>query len=70
MLRINEESFYQVVRQAAFFHGVPTNDSQYDLGKDVLNGQLVLLGGSADHMMEDPQRIEVIEPDQSVEDII
>ena len=38
MMRINEESFYQGVRQATFFHGVPTNDSRYDLGKDVVNG--------------------------------
>jgi len=44
MLRINEESFNQGVRQVAFFHGVPTDDSRYDLGKDVVNGQLVPLG--------------------------
>ena len=45
MLRINEESFNQGVRQVAFLHGVPADDSCYNLGKDVINDQLVPLGG-------------------------
>jgi len=40
---------------------VPTNDPQYDLGKDVVNSNLVSLGESADNVIdeEEPQRIEV-----------
>jgi len=70
MLCINEERFYQGIQQAAFFHGVPSEDSRYDLEKDVVNNQLVSLGGAADHTMEDPQQIEATQPKQSVEDII
>ena len=64
MLCINEESFYQGVRQAAFIHSIPSEDSRYDLEKDVVNGELVPLGGGADsvdHEMED-QQIEIAQP--------
>ena len=66
MLRINEESFYQGVRHAAFFHGVLTEDSRYNLEKDVVNGELVPLRGGADQVMED-QQTKVAQPDQSIE---
>jgi len=62
MIRIKEESFYQGVRQVAFFHGVSTDDPRYDLGKDVVNGNLVPLGENAHNVMEEePQRIEVVD---------
>ena len=42
-----------------FFHGVSAEDSRYDLKKDVVNGQLMPLGGDeanhADQVMEDRQ---------------
>ena len=41
MLRISEESFNQGVRQVAFFHGVPVEDTRYDPGMDVVDGRLV-----------------------------
>jgi len=69
MLRINEESFYQGVRQVTFFHCVPSDDSRYDSEKDVVDCQLVPLGGAANHVMEDPQHIDVIQPEQSIEEI-
>jgi len=50
----------------AFFHGVPTENSRYDLEKDVVNGQFVPLGEGVDQVMED-QQIEVAQPDQSIE---
>jgi len=58
MLRINEESFNQGVRQVAFYHGVSADDSRYDSGMDVINGQLMPLGGEdaedADQVAENP----------------
>jgi len=60
------QNFYQGVRQTSFFHGVPSEDWWYDLEKDVVNGQLVPLGGGADHVMED-QQTEANQPDHSVE---
>jgi len=71
MLRINEESFNQGIRHAAFFHGIPAEDSRYDLGKDVVNSQLMSLGGNVDHTMKDIQEnvqsSEVNQQDQLVE---
>jgi len=70
MLRTNEEIFNQGVRQVVFFHGVPADDSRYDLGKDVINDQLVPLGGEdaeeADQVMEDPP-VETPQPDETIE---
>jgi len=69
MLRVSEESFNQGVRQVTFFHGVSAEDSRYDLGKDVVNGQLVPLGDDtdgADQAMED-QPIETTQLDESIE---
>jgi len=66
MLHINEESFYQGIQQAAFFHDVRSEDSRYDLEKDMVNGQMVPLGGGVDHVIED-QQTEANQPDQSVE---
>jgi len=43
MLRINEEIFWQGVRQVAFYNGVSANEPRYDLNKDVLYEKLVPL---------------------------
>jgi len=71
MMRINEESFNQGLRQIALFHGIPVEDSRYDLGKDVVNGQLMSLGKNADYTKEDIQEnaqpSEANQQDQSVE---
>jgi len=45
MLKINEESFNQGVRQVAFYHGVPADDERYDSNMDVVDGRLMSLGG-------------------------
>jgi len=47
------------------------DNPHYDLNKDVVNGELVPLGGNAENVMEEeePQRIEVIEPEPSVDEI-
>jgi len=67
MLHINEEIFNQGVRQVAFFHDVPAEDSRYDLGMDVVNGQLVPLGGAdADQVIADPT-VEATQPDETIE---
>ncbi|KAL9284942.1 hypothetical protein ACSQ67_024699 [Phaseolus vulgaris] len=72
MLRINEESFYHGIRRVAFYHDVPMDDPRYDLNKDVVNGELVPLGGNAENVMEEeePRRTEVIKPESSVDEII
>ena len=55
MLSINEESFKQGVRQVAFFHGVPADNERYDSNMDVVDGQLMPLGGEDnDQPMDDP----------------
>jgi len=70
MLRINEGILNQGVRQVAFFHGVPADDSRYNLGKDVINDQLVPLGGEDaeedDQVIEDPP-VETSQPDETIE---
>jgi len=70
MLRINEESFNQGVRQVAYFHGVLANDSRFDLGKDIVNGELVPLGGEdiedADQVIENPVA-ETPQPNETIE---
>ena len=53
MLCISEECFHQGLRQTTFFHGIPTEDSCYDLDKDVVDGKLVPIGGNADATMEE-----------------
>jgi len=70
MLRINEKSFYQGIRQVGFNHGTSMDDPRYDLNKDVVNGKLVPLGENADDAIEEgvPQRIEVTAP--SIDEII
>jgi len=55
MLRINKENFYQGVRQVAFFHCILSKDSWYDIEKDVVNGELMLIGEGVDHAMDDQQ---------------
>ena len=47
-------------------------DLCYDLNKDVVSAELVPLGGNAENAMEEeePQHIEVIEPETSVDEII
>jgi len=45
MLKINEESFNQGVRQVAFYHGVSADDERYDSNMDVVDGRLMPLGG-------------------------
>jgi len=72
MLKINEECFYQGIRQTTFYHEVPMEDLRYDLNKDVVNGELVPFGGNAENVMEEeePQCIEVIEPESSIDEII
>jgi len=75
MLKINEESFKQGVRQVAFFHGVPANDEQYDSNMDVVDGQLMPLGGEEgeddDQTMNDPiaktARDDLEQPDESTQ---
>jgi len=70
MLHINAESFNQGVRRVAFFHGVSGDNLRYDLGKDVVNGQLVSLGGDeaddADQVMENPVA-ETAQSDETIE---
>jgi len=70
MLCINEENFNQGVHQVAFFHGMPADDSRYDLGKDIVNGQLVPLKGEevedTDQVMENPAE-EIPPPDETIE---
>jgi len=69
MLRINEESFNQGLRQAAFFHGIPADDSRYDLGKDVVNDRLVSLGEDADdasQVMGEPPT-DSAQPDETID---
>ena len=69
MLRINEESFNQGLRQATFFHGIPADDSRYDLGKDVVNGRLVPLGEDVDdagQVMEEPST-DIAKPDETID---
>lgn len=54
----------------AFFHGVPAEDSRYNLTKDVVDSQLVSIGGDeaddAYQAMEDPA-IEAAQPDETIE---
>jgi len=76
MLKINEESFRQGVRQVAFFHGVPTDDERYDSNMDVMDGRLMPLGGEEakdnDELVDDqtaemPQGDDIVQPDESVQ---
>jgi len=76
MLRINEESFNQGVRQVAFYHGVPADDERYDSNMDVINDQLMPLGGEdakdTDQVMENPiaetpQPDDITQPEESVQ---
>ncbi|KAK7353939.1 hypothetical protein VNO80_19395 [Phaseolus coccineus] len=41
------------VRQVAFYHGVPIDDSRYDISMDVIDGKLVPLSEGVDTMMEE-----------------
>jgi len=70
MLRVSEESFNQGVHQVAFFHGVSADDSRYDLGKDIVNGELVPFGGEdaedVDQVMDDPI-VETPQPNETIE---
>jgi len=70
MLRVSEEKFNQGVRQIAFFHGVLVEDTRYDSGMDVVDGQLVLLEGEdaeeADQILEDPAA-ETPQQDETIE---
>jgi len=45
MLQVSEESFNQGVRQVAYYHDVPSDDPQYDLCMDAVDGKLMPLGG-------------------------
>jgi len=72
MLKINEESFYQGIRQAAFYHGVLMEDHRYDVNKDVVNGELVSLGGNAKNAIkeDESQHLKVAERELSVDEIV
>jgi len=53
MLGISGKYFRQGLRQAAFFHGIPVEDSQYDIEKDVVEGKLVPLDRATDEEMKE-----------------
>jgi len=75
MLSINEESFNQGVRQVAFYHGIPADDPRYDSGMDVINGQIMPLGGEdaedvdqENEVVETPQLDETtMQPDETID---
>ena len=45
LLRISKQCFNKGIRQATYFQGVPIDDAWYDENKDVINGELVSVGG-------------------------
>jgi len=45
LLCVRKEGFNQGIRQAIFFHGIPIDDKRYDVSKDIINGELVSVGG-------------------------
>jgi len=53
MLSISEEYFRQGLCQAVFFHDIPAEDSQYDIEKNVVEGNIVSLGGGNDEEMKE-----------------
>jgi len=53
MLRITDDYFHQGLRQVAFFHGIPIEDSRYDIEKDVVEGKLVTINRGVDEVMKD-----------------
>jgi len=74
MMHISEDCFYQGLRQAAFYHGVPAEDPRLDLDKDVVDGKLVPIGRSADTPIESVGGEDVLtpqaEPKPSFEEIL
>jgi len=73
MLRISKDCFYQGLRQATFYHGVPVEDPRYNLDKDMVNDKLVPIDGSVVTPMDvggENDATPQAEPEPSFEEIL